>query len=279
MIVMNFRTEIEPVRGSFEISHDDRVVMLGSCFADNVGERMLADGFKVVHNPLGPLFNPASIARALRRGPRPYTSGDMVCHDGIWHCLDYAWRYHDEDAARLAERVNRDYLPLADAISEAEVLVITLGTIRTYQYDGVVVGNCHKLPAACFERSDMSLDGVVDTIIEALPDGKNVILTVSPVRYTADGLVANSLSKATLRLAAERIARKKGADYFPAYEIVNDDLRDYRFYAADMKHPSDTAVEYIYQLFSRAYFSETTLRHAAERRRQYMRSLHRPIIS
>ncbi|MDO4319509.1 MAG: GSCFA domain-containing protein [Bacteroidales bacterium] len=276
---MKFRTEIGEVKGGFAISHDDRIVMLGSCFSDNIGSRLEAEGFTVTHNPLGPLYNPASIARITARGGRPYRTEDLIEYQGEWHCLDMAWRYHDTDRDRLLERINADYLPLADAIDRCTVLILTMGTARVYIHGGITAGNCHKLPASMFEQRDLRVNEIYETLTKALPAGKRLIFTLSPVRYPSYGLACDSLSKATLRVALDDVCRDTGADYFPAYEIINDDLRDYRFYAADLKHPSEVAVEYIYQHFADAYFDNATRQRAAECHRAYLRGLHRQITN
>lgn len=280
---MKFRTEIGPLRGGFTIGPDDRVVLLGSCFADNVGERLRADGFEAVHNPLGPLYNPASVLRVTERGGRPYGEEDFVELDGVWHCLDFASRYRAASAAELAERVNADYLPLAEALERATVLIVTFGTTGVYTYgaQGTVAGNCHKLPAAFFGTRDLTTAEIAAMwkASGAVARVPHAIFTVSPVRYTGRGLAAGALSKAVLRVAVDEICRETGADYFPSFEILNDDLRDYRFYADDLKHPSAAAVEYIYEAFGGAYFTRATAEYAAARRREYLRSQHRPIIT
>lgn len=274
-----FRTEIGPLRGSFEIGRDDRIVLLGSCFADNIGSMLEHDGFHAVHNPLGPLYNPVSLLVPVTRGPRPYTPGEMYRHGDSWHCLDYAARYSGDSPEQVAEAVNTDYLPLAEAIARADVLILTLGTARAYTLDGRPVGNCHKLPAATFGRRMMRPEDIVPLYRDALPRDKRLIVTVSPVRYTADGLPDGALSKAVLRLAAEDICAATGADYFPAFEILNDDLRDYRFYGPDLKHPTELAAQYIYDKFGEAYFSPATRAAAALSHKQWLRSQHRPIIT
>lgn len=280
---MRFRTEIGPLRGGFAIGHDDRIVLLGSCFADNVGERLRADGFDAVHNPLGPLYNPASVLRVLDRGARPYGAADFTEHEDGWHCLDFASRYRADRPGELARKVNADYLPLAAAIERATVLIVTFGTtgVFTYGPDDIVAGNCHKLPATFFGTRDLRLDEIADmwAASEAVARVPKLIFTVSPVRYVSRGLAAGALSKAVLRVAVDDICRRTGADYFPAFEILNDDLRDYRFYADDLKHPSSAAAEYIYEAFGGAYFSRATAARAAEYRREYLRLLHRPIIT
>ena len=276
---MRFRTEIGEINRSFSISHDDRIVLTGSCFADNIGERLAQSGFQAIHNPLGPLFNPASIARVIRRGEVPYSATDFTTGpDGTFHCLDFANRYQAGSTDELAAKVNADYMPLARAITEADVIIVTFGNDKVYEYSGTVAGNCHKLAASTFAERYLGLDEICGLWRCLIPKGKRVIFTLSPVRYTGDGLARSCLSKATLRVAIDRICREGGYDYFPAYEIVNDDLRDYRFYAEDLKHPSDMAVDYIYEKFAETYFTKDTISKADEYRRAALRSAHIPLL-
>lgn len=278
---MNFRTEIEATHAPFGISHSDRIVLLGSCFTDSVGSRLDDDGFTTVHNPMGPLYNPASIARVVNRDV-PYSLDDLYRDEtGLYHCMDYASRYSDTDADKLLSIINTRRSELQQRIEDATVVIITFGTARVYDFTpgGYVAGNCHRLPAALFNERLLSIEEIVDEwkpIVESL--NKKVIFTLSPIRYTADGLARNSLSKAILRVAIEQLCSESGAVYFPAFEIMNDDLRDYRFYADDLKHPTAMAVEYIYQHFSRTFFSDATRAQAAECHRETMRNRHIPDI-
>lgn len=274
---MQFRTEIGRIESSFEISHDQNVVMLGSCFTDAVGAQLDMDGFMVLHNPMGPMFNPASVARLITC--EGYAASDLVKGpDGLWHCLDYASRFCDADPDILLDNVNGYCRSLREAIAQADVMIVTFGSSRVYVYNDtrLIAGNCHRLPAAMFTEELLSVDDIVGQWKEILPLlPKKIIFTLSPIRYTARGLVENSLSKATLRLAIDRLTRMGDTiDYFPAFEILTDDLRDYRFYADDLKHPSDMAVKYIYEKFGEVYFDECTRRRAAEYRRQAMRGRH-----
>ena len=278
---MNFRTEIEATHAPFGISHSDRIVLLGSCFTDSVGSRLDDDGFTTVHNPMGPLYNPASIARVVKR-QAPYSIDDLYRDgSGIYHCMDYAARYSDADGDKLISIINTRRSELQQRIEDATVVIITFGTARVYDFTpgGYVAGNCHRLPAALFNERLLSIEEIVNEwkpIVESL--NKKVIFTLSPIRYTADGLARNSLSKAILRVAIEQLCSESGAVYFPAFEIMNDDLRDYRFYADDLKHPTAMAVEYIYQHFGRTFFSEATRAQAAECHRETMRNRHIPDI-
>lgn len=277
--MMKFRTEIGPLKGGFKISHDDSIVLLGSCFADNVGQQLQHDGFNVVYNPLGPLFNPASIFSVLKRGRKEFSPDEFINFNGVWHALSFANRYQDTDPVRLADTLNEQYLALCDAIENATVLIITFGTNKVYELssDNSIVGNCHKLPAAFFNERFLPVEEILE-LAKGLEFNRKTIFTLSPVRYPGDGLPQGFLSKATLRVAIDQLCAAVGADYFPSYEIVNDDLRDYRFYNPDLRHVSDTAVTYIYEHFSDTYFSKDTIACAEICRKQFLRSAHRQIL-
>lgn len=268
------------------ISHSDKIIMLGSCFTDNVGAELERDGFEVMHNPMGPLYNPSSLCNAISRfdgAAVAYTPGDLVKgDDGKWHCLDFASAYSDADADKLLVRLASDIDRVSQFFAQATVAIITFGTSMVWRRadNGATVGNCHKLPDSFFKHQRMTLSEIASSIdiISSLLGGKKVIYTVSPVRYVGDGLHANQLSKASLLLGVDHATASDGSplEYFPAYEIVNDDLRDYRFYAPDMKHPSDVAVQYIYEKFKQTYFDKATVDECKRRRDEYLRSAHRP---
>lgn len=286
---MRFRTEIEISRCEPRkaITHDDRIVMLGSCFTDNIGEQLEMDGFEVVHNPMGPLFNPVSIFECLHRAGsgQAYSVSDFVkSPDGCYHCLDFASKYQSKDANLLADMVNYDLSDLAEECAEASVAIISLGSAIGFRFKSSykIVGNCHKFPASDFEQVNFvytQIGHYLAGIASAFPKARKVIFTVSPVRHLAYGLHGNNISKAHLLLAIEEVLKMNEVnEYFPAYEIVNDDLRDYRFYAPDLTHPSDTAVQYIYEQFGKRYFFPDTLKKAKEARAKAKFEAHRPIL-
>lgn len=272
-----FRTLCRPSASPRFITHSATVLTLGSCFADEVAARMRSGLFDVVCNPLGTLYNPASIAACARRlaARRLFTEADLFEHQGRLH----TFHTHSslscpgtpaEALARLNGAVERG----ADALRRASVVIITLGTAWVFATAGpepVIVANCHKLPAARFTRFRLTPDraaaevkDAIDAVRQASPAAR-VVLTVSPIRHLADGLHGNSLSKATLLLAAEEACRDRAETYyFDAYEAVCDDLRDYRFYAADMTHPSPVAVDYVYSLFSSAFITPEAAEAARE---------------
>lgn len=235
---MLFRTEVLIPKPSFSIRPLQRMLFVGSCFADNIGRRFEEEKFRAVVNPYGVMYNPVSI-------------------------LHTVGRYVDENrsslaAARLEEESGTE-VPL--------VAVFTLGTNHVYRLKetGEIVDNCQKRPQRLFQEEELTIDQCRDALAEAVDKlrgivpGVQVIITVSPIRYAKYGFHGSQLSKATLLLAADRLCREYGCcSYFPAYEIVNDELRDYRFYKEDMLHPSDQAVAYIWERFSAAYFSKET---------------------
>lgn len=284
--MLKFRTEIEPQEFRPWIEPATAITLLGSCFADSVGAALARDGFDTMANPMGPLYNPSSLFRCLTDAltGREYGAGDFTPGPMGHHCLDYASRYCGPDAEALAARLNAGLAALCEHLTRAgsKLLCLTLGTAYVFYLDGgVAVGNCHKFPASRFERRRLGVGEIAEgwtRLRPLLPDGLNIILTVSPIRHLADGLHGNNLSKATLQLAAEEICADGRAVYFPAFEIVNDDLRDYRFYADDLKHPSDMAVEYIYDIFSRSFMTDAARAAAVEGRRANAAAAHRPII-
>lgn len=284
---MKFRTEIEAVKSTYRIRHGEPVLMLGSCFTDNIGARLDIDGFDVCHNPLGPLYNPVSIAACIGRALKKYrySGADLTEGPNGYHCLDYASRYSGSDPEAIVSHVNDDFSAVAERLGRpgANTLIITFGSAFVFERHGEVVGNCHKFPASEFCRRLLSVSEITElwtSLIASLPDNIHIIFTVSPIRHLADGLHGNTISKSTLLLAVEQICRSHAgrAEYFPSYEIMVDDLRDYRFYAADMKHPSDVAVDYIYDFFLNTYTTVQTQESAAENRRRYRAGQHRQIL-
>lgn len=237
---MEFRTKVSVGRAPFSIRPCCRMLFVGSCFADSMGRRFADDRFRAVVNPFGVMYNPASVLHTVER-------------------------YEGEPP---------------------EVAVLTLGTNHVYilKETGEIVDNCRKRPQRLFREELLTVDGclgylsrAVDTLLSRNPDVR-VVVTVSPIRYAKYGFHGSALSKAVLLLAADRLASMYPdvVEYFPAYEIVNDELRDYRFYAEDMLHPSQQAVAYIWERFAEAFFSEDTRRFLEEWRPIKEALAHRP---
>lgn len=283
---IEFRTKVSPLRHNGMINHSGRLLMLGSCFSDNIGDRLRQGFFNVTVNPFGTLYNPASIAAALHRlaDPRPFGSADLLFHAGRYHSFMHHSSFSSVVASQALDMMNRSLAEGADALRRCSVLIITLGTSWVYELcgSGRVVSNCHKLPADHFVRRFMPADESFRLLHDAIDEvrqlnpGVSVVFTVSPIRHLADGMHGNQLSKAMLLICCDRLCRESDCNiYFPSYEIMMDDLRDYRFYAADMKHPSEVAVEYIYAVFAQSFFDSATVGLADECQSLWRRISHR----
>lgn len=287
-----FRTPVTPAVHKGWLSHSDSILMVGSCFTDNIGKRLAASLFDVTVNPLGPLYNPLSIEACIEliMSGREVTENELFFHRGVWrHFLCHTSLAHP-DRRTATDRINAGLLEARNLIERGRksslILMVTLGSISAYIHKGEVVSNCHTLPAAEFERRQLTVEESFGAIMRAVNRiGRDVpslklLLTVSPVRHLDFGLEGNSLGKATLRLAADHIiSETDSALYFPAFEIMTDDLRDYRFYASDMRHPSEVAVDYIYELLSGSLMSTDTLSLAGDCRKLVKRASHRALNS
>ena len=263
---MDYTSLFMPVQiaaSSWKIGYDDQILLMGSCFADSMCAKLHEHYFRVEGNPFGVLYNPASIAMAIEMARKSQTieDKDLVEHGGLWHSMAHHGVFSDIDMAVVLDKCNGSIVALRQALENATVITITFGTAWVYEYAGKVVGNCHKIPANQFVRRRMTVEEIVATwqpLVEAMPD-KKWLFTVSPIRHVKDGLHENHINKGILLQAVEQLTKQTGCSYFPAYEIMLDELRDYRYYAEDMVHPSSMAVEYIWQRFSEVAFSQPTL--------------------
>lgn len=280
---MQFRTTINIAPAELALDHAKRVVMIGSCFSEHIAERMLHAGFHVESNPFGIMFNPASIVQTIERLAtiRQYSAEDLTLSGERWVSFDFHGDFASREAAKAVEAMNRAVERGAKALREADTVVLTLGSAWVYRLGGEVVANCHKMPAQMFSREMMSVEEITEMLVRAIDQhlhDKHVVLTVSPVRHVADGLDGNSLSKATLRVAVERVVQRcKQTCYFPSFEIMNDDLRDYRFYEADMVHPSSVAVDYIWERWCEWAIAPAAAEPMHEAERLWRAAQHRPI--
>lgn len=286
----DFRTIVKPLSCGGMINHHQSVMMMGSCFSDNIGVRLRQACFDVEINPFGTLYNPASIACGIDAiiKSRRYSIDDLfqVEGDKRWHSFSHHSMFSSVDRDSMLEKMNKKVVDAHEMIKRVSTLIITFGTAWVYESrdSGMVVSNCHKLPASRFNRRMMSIDEIVlawrEVIAEirSLNESVKVVFTVSPIRHLRDGVHENQLSKSTLLLAINQLGREcDDVIYFPSYEIMNDDLRDYRFYASDMTHPSEVAVDYIYDIFSQSFFDDETKEIAKECGRLSKRLSHRPM--
>lgn len=286
---MKFRTEYQPDKSSFTLSPENPVVLVGSCFSQNIARKMALHDWMAI-TPFGTLYNPLSISLAIESvidGRRKEIfENSLFNHDGVWHSDLFDSSFSSlrrEDC--IAEFENRcdEFM---GCLQKGKVLIVTFGTSICYfrECSSLPVGNCHKLPSKLFYRRRLSVTEIVERwkeMIEKLQSlfpAVKVVFTVSPVRHIKDGLEGNSRSKAVLQLAVEEICHHhNNCHYFPAFEILNDDLRDYRFYAADLCHPSEEAIEYVWEKFIATYCDEVGVRRLEEGVRKVKSSLHRPM--
>ena len=271
------------------LHHSDKVLLVGSCFSDNMGGKLEGAMIASLVNPMGTLFNPLSIADAVTRliDATPVAGQELFMQQGVWNSYHFHSRYSMPDKQATLDRMNARIQRGHEWLSQCQLMTVTLGTAIVYRLraSGQVVANCHKVPQHEFTRAMASLDEVVDALdammtrLHAFNPALRVIFTVSPIRHIADGLDANSLSKALLRVAIDQVVarHRDWADYFPAYEIMLDDLRDYRFYTADMVHPSEVAIEYIWQALQATYLDDRSALAVARCERVYKRLQHRPM--
>ncbi len=237
---------------------------MGSCFAANMAKKMEQAGFCTCY-PFGALYNPISIAQGIEyiQKGTPLQDSDLFYYNEQWHHIDFHSDFSHADKDTALAQINQAIAQGHQAWNSSQVLILTLGTAwyYTWKTSGKVAGNCHRLPAGQFERSRLSLQQIttaLQTIVQQAAD-KQIIITVSPIRHWKDGAIANQRSKALLLLACEQLEQQfSNVTYFPSYELMMDELRDYRFYADDMMHPSDMAVQYIWERFADTFFGTTT---------------------
>ena len=264
---MELLTKVQINPSETKIGYQDKILLLGSCFADNIGEKFGEHYFQATVNPFGTLYNPASIMKAITLSFEHDNKHYILQHNGLWHSMMHHGSFSHPDKNELLSRYNESLTIMCNALQEASTIVVTFGTSWIYQMEGMVVANCHKIPAERFRRDCMTVGQIIDMWLPLLVQipNKHWIFTVSPIRHIKDGLHANHLSKATLLQAIDTlIVNARGLNpssiysYFPSYEIMLDELRDYRFYAEDMVHPSQVAVDYIWQRFVETYMTVDT---------------------
>jgi len=283
-----FFTEVTAGHHPGIAEHGCAIWTVGSCFADEIGRRMAEAMFSVRVNPCGTLYNPLSIADTLLRiaHAHRYTEQDLFEHNGLWHCMDFHSSFSGPDRREVLDRINDTIMRLHAELPSLRLLTLTFGSARAFTdiTDGKTAANCHKLPQSRFRTVDLTPEEIAGAVGKAvgtlrhIAPSLKVIYTVSPIRHKAYGFHADKLSKASLLLAADRLVTDDAdAFYFPAYEIMTDELRDYRFYAADMIHPSQVACDHIYNRFAEAFFTPDTRRMAESATRLSRRLSHRPM--
>lgn len=286
--MLKLQTQVDVPQSRIRLSYNDKILLLGSCFSDNIGQIMKNMGFDVRVNPFGTLYNPVSVCNSIRRldSAVPFSEEECV-QMGAGSELYCSFSHHTAAARRTKEAfledANSALVSDSEFFKSADIVLITLGTSWVFKHNetGEIVSNCLKRDAKEFTRECLNLKmsaTLLDSVVSRYPD-KKFIFTVSPIRHLKDGAHGNMISKSSLLLAEENVIGKHPdrCEYFPAYEIMMDELRDYRFYADDMVHPSPLAVNYIWERFCDFTMDETTREELLRRKKAYQQSQHRTI--
>ena len=284
----DFRTSLNIGTSDFKINHEQAILSMGSCFATHMASRLEGLKFNTLLNPYGILFNAVSIAQSLERilENTAFAESELIQHNGLWHSFAHHGHFSGTDKASVLEGINTSLQQANTFLQKTDVLICTLGTAFVFEWKEKtqIVANCHKLPNEQFDRKQLSVDRIIkelSTIFKRLHEKYphlNIILTLSPVRHIRDGLIENQRSKATLALAIEALEKQEVyVHYFPAYELLLDDLRDYRFYKADMIHPNEIAIDYIWEQFKFVYFDATTTELSVQFHKLAQAVAHKPL--
>lgn len=282
-----FRTKVPPTSYPFQLRHENAILCYGSCFAEHMAARLQDRKFKIRLNPFGITYHPLQVAQGITHilQNRTLTQSDVFQHRELWQAFDFHSHYSHPDQAVALRKMNQSLEETADFLQQVDLLIVTLGTAYGFieVKSGKLVNNCHKLPADHFTRKRFNPNEMIPALEEsfrALKDRRpnlQLLLTVSPVRHIKDGMVENQRSKAALLLTVADLAeRLEFVHYFPAYELIMDDLRDYRFYSTDMVHPNEVAVDYIWSYFQQAFFDESTQELVQQLEKIKRASSHRP---
>lgn len=268
---MELHLNYTPAPSSVKISHADKILLIGSCFAENIGEKLTSFKFNTVVNPNGILFNPISISKAITSYIKNESNPQPEINNNLYFSFEHHGSFSSTTKAELEEKIKNATHSAHKQLKEAKFLIITFGSAFAYRHlkTNSIVANCHKLPQQDFKKELLTVETIVadyQLLFEELKKFNpqlNIILTVSPVKYLRDGLIENNLSKSILIQSVHQLLNHNPQlstlNYFPAYELVTDDLRDYRFYKEDMAHPNEQAINYVWEKFSDVYFSDETI--------------------
>lgn len=265
---MKFSTTINIPESDFKIEHESLITLMGSCFAESIGYKLSYYKFNSCKNPFGIIYNPISLAKSLKRiiTGDLYQTNELNSFNQKWFSFDHHGSFSAIDKKECINNINQSLGQAHEQLKKSNTLIITFGSAWVYEYkDFGVVANCHKIPGKEFSKRLLSVKEILTHFEELLdllktfnPD-LTVIFTVSPVRHTKDGLYENNLSKSTLHLAVKNLVEQhSNCQYFPAYEVVIDELRDYRFYKDDLVHPTEMGINYVWEKFSKVYFDSDT---------------------
>ena len=264
---MNFSTPVPSRQSKFLIDYNSRIISLGSCFAENIGEKLNYFKFRNITNPFGIIFNPISIEKLVERAVMKnyFTEKDLFYHNERWHCFEIHSDLSNNSQPEFLEKLNKLLEEFILQIQSSTIFIITYGTSWIYRNsnDDKVVANCHKMPQNQFTKELLCVENILKSIqntiflIQSVNSNAQFIFTISPVRHIKDGFFENNVSKAHLFSAIFELLKNENVSYFPSYEILMDELRDYRFYKNDMLHPSETAIAYIWDKFKNSFINPT----------------------
>ncbi|CAN5870800.1 GSCFA domain-containing protein [soil metagenome] len=262
---MDFHAEFFPKAFPLKINHRHKLLLVGSCFTEQIGNKLTQHKFAVLENPNGILFNPVSIAHAVGSyaAGKVYTAADLFYYNELWGSWKHHTKFSNIERERALDAINHSQQKANALVKDADWILLTLGSAFVYEDTGIqhagdyenVVANCHKVPADKFNRRLLDTDEIKKLLLSMMQDVKkinstvNFIFTISPVRHLREGFIENNRSKAALIQAVHALSDEADVFYFPAYELVIDDLRDYRFYAEDMVHPNYAATNYVWEKF------------------------------
>ncbi|GAB3829822.1 GSCFA domain-containing protein [Pontibacter rugosus] len=282
-----FRTEVHIPSANLYLSHQHKIVTIGSCFAEVIGSKLQQQKVDTLVNPFGTIFNPISVCLLLKAASgKPYNfENHLVEHQGIWYAYDLHSSLSSPNKAELLQQIQQRLQQTTEYLQQASLLIITLGTAVAYRLSqtGKVVANCHKLPSSNFTRVLLNHEEAIlafedmFALLKLFNPKLKVLLTVSPVRHIKETIALNSVSKSVLRVLCHQLEEAhEDVLYFPAYEIMMDDLRDYRFYKQDMLHPSELAEDYIWQKFVDAFYTSEFKQFINEWEKMRRAVTHRP---
>ncbi len=253
-----------------KINYKDNLMLIGSCFTENIGHLLQQHDLNIKINPFGILFHPIAIFGALNRivGKKLFSAEELFFNHELWHSLEHHSSFSHVEKNMCLEKINEEIISSHEFLKNTKYLLITLGTSIIYELEEnhKIVSNCHKIDAKKFNKRFLNIDEILDAFdltykaLQTLNPNIKIIFTVSPVRHWRDGLVENNRSKSRLIYSVENIINKYiNTEYFPAYELIIDDLRDYRFFEADFCHPNQMAINYVWNYFTKMYFDDITL--------------------
>tara|TARA_B100000809_G_scaffold193813_1_gene192853 strand:- start:4088 stop:5035 length:948 start_codon:yes stop_codon:yes gene_type:complete len=264
---LSFRTPIKTNTEKNTIDYSSKIILFGSCFSENIGNKFRYFKFDALTNPYGILFNPIAIENAIREcvAQKEYSKEDLFFYNEQWHSYKHHSDFSNPDYTLVLKNINNRIQETHQQLKSATHLILTLGTAWVYEHlkNKQVVANCHKVPQNEFQKKILTMEEVTGSLqrikkqIQAINPTTTIVLTVSPVRHLKDGMIENSLSKAHLLSGIHQVTDKE-TSYFPSHEILLDDLRDYRFYEKDMVHPNEVAIDYIWNVFKNTWISKKT---------------------